>query len=166
MARRANRAVRDQRGMTLAEILIAVAIIGIGLTALLATVPLSGYGIQEGKQLSTATFLANARLDQVKNASWSSTPALDNMGVSASASAAPQSGGVTTFPDESPMAAPYTQYSRTVRIFGCDAAGVSCGVADANLRYVTITVTYRPLTGVGQSPTTKSAIVTMLIAQR
>jgi type II secretory pathway pseudopilin PulG len=152
--------------MTLAEILVAVAVIGIGLAALAATVPLSSYGIQEGNQLSTATFLANARLEQVKNAVWNETPGTDNMGVSASATAAPQSGGVTTFPDENPVAAPYAQYSRTVRIFACDTPGVSCGVSSANLRQVTVTVTYRPLSGVGQAPTTKSAVVSMLIARR
>jgi prepilin-type N-terminal cleavage/methylation domain-containing protein len=164
-----RRLLTDQRGMTLAEVLVAVAIIGIGLAALAATVPLSSYGIQEGNQLSTATFLANARLEQVKNASWSEAPTptgVDNVGTSASASAAPQSAAVTTFPDESPVAAPYTQYTRTVRIFPCTAAGITCGVVDANLRQVVVTVTYQPLTGVGQSTGTKSAIVTMLIARR
>lgn len=164
-----RRLLVDQRGLTLAEVLVAVAVIGIGLAALAATVPLSSYGIQEGNQVSTATFLANARLEQVKNATWSEAPiptGVDNVGTSASATAAPQTGGTTTFPDESPVAAPYTQYSRTVRVYPCTMAGVSCGVADANLRQVVVTVTYRPLTGVGQSSGTKSAIVTMLIARR
>ena len=164
-----RRLLLAQRGMTLAEILVAIAVIGIGLAALAATVPLSSYGIQEGSQLSTATFLANARLEQVKNATWTEAPiptGTDSVGVSASASAAPVSAAVTTFPDENPVAAPYGQYTRTVRIFDCSSPGMSCGVADANLRQVTVTVTYRPLTGVGQSATTKSAIVTMLIARR
>lgn len=164
-----RRLLLEQRGMTLAEVLVAIAVIGIGLAALAATVPLSSYGIQEGNQLSTATFLANARLEQVKNATWTAAPTptgIDNLGVSASASAAPVSGAVTTFPDESPVTAPYTQYTRTVRISGCDAPGGTCGVSDANLRQIVVTVTYRPLTGVGQSPGTKSAIVTMLIARR
>lgn len=155
----------DQRGMTLAEILVAVAVIGIGLAALAATVPLSAYGIQEGNQLSTATFLANARLEQVKAASWTEMPAVDNVGVSASATSAPQSGGITTFPDENPMAAPYATYSRTVRVTDCSAGG-PCGVIDANLRQIIVTVTYTPLTGRGQSATTKSAIVTMLVSRR
>ena len=164
-----RRLVRDQRGMTLAEILVAIVVIGIGLAALAATIPLSSYGIQEGNQLSTATFLANARLEQVKNVTWSEAPTptgTDNLGVSASASAAPQSGGITTFPDENPVTAPYTQYTRTVRIDSCAGVSSGCGVVDANLRQVTVSVTYRPLTGVGQSPTTKTAIVTMLVARR
>ena len=156
----------DQRGMTLAEILIAIVIIGVGLAALASAIPISSYGIQEGNQLSTATFLANQRLEQVRNATWSSSPAVDNLGVSASATAAPQSGGTTTFPDESAVAAPYTQYARQVRVTDC-AAGAGCqGIVSADLRQVTVTVTYTPLTGVGQSPTTKSAVVTMLVAKR
>ncbi|MBI2526261.1 MAG: type II secretion system protein [Candidatus Rokubacteria bacterium] len=160
-----RRLVENQRGMTLAEILVAIAIIGVGLAALAAAIPLSGYGIQEGSQLSTATFLATERLEQAKNASWTETPAVDNLGVS-SGDAAPQSGGTTTFPDETAVAAPYTAYSRKVRITDCGLGGGCAGITDANLRQATVTVTYRPLTGVGQSPATKSATVTMLIARR
>lgn len=158
----------NQRGFTLVEVVVAIAVIGIGLVALASTVPLSAYGIQEGSQVSSATFLANARLEQVKAARWvtSAIPNEDQIGVSASASAAPQAGGVTTFPDESPMAAPHTQYSRTVRVTSC-AAGCA-GVADAQLRQVTVTVTYRPLTGIGQAAvgSTKAVAVTTYVAAR
>jgi prepilin-type N-terminal cleavage/methylation domain-containing protein len=159
------RHLSDQHGMTLAEILVAIAIIGVGLAALAAAIPLSGYGIQEGSQLTTATFLASERLEQVRNVTWTATPAVDNLGVS-SGSSAPQSGGTTTFPDESPVAAPYTGYTRTVRITDCGSGGGCAGITDANLRQVTVTVTYRPLTGVGQSPATKSAALTMLLSKR
>src|SRR2546422_9761029 len=97
--------VADQRGMSLAEILVACVIIAIGLVGLLSAVPTASYGIQEGRQLSTAAFLANQRLEQVRNAQWVQCPApgspADTLGVSASAAAAPASGGATTFPDES-----------------------------------------------------------------
>jgi len=39
-------------------------------------------------------------------------------------------------------------------------------VVSANLRQVTVTVSYRPLTGVGQAATVKPVVVTMLIAKR
>jgi len=158
--------ISNQRGMTLAEILIAIVIIGVGLAALASAIPLSTYGIQEGSQLSTATFLVNQRLEQVRNARWSENPALDNLGVSASSTAAPQSAGVTTYPDEAAVAAPYAQYSRQVRITDCGSGGGCQGVTSANLRQVTVTVSYRPLTGVGQAPATKPVLVTMLIARR
>ena len=160
-----RRRVTNQHGMTLAEVLVAIAIIGVGLAALAAAIPIAGYGIQEGSQLSTATFLANARLEQAKNAVWTTTPDVDNLGVS-SGSAAPQTAGITTFPDENPIAAPYTAYTRTVRVTDCSAGGGCAAITNANIRQVTVTVTYRPLTGVGQSPATKSAAVTMLLAKR
>jgi type II secretory pathway pseudopilin PulG len=160
--------VVNQAGMSLAEILVACVIIAIGLVGLLSAVPTASYGIQEGRQLSTAAFLANQRLEQVRNAQWVQCPApgapADTLGVSASAAAAPASGGATTFPDESPIAAPYGDYTRTVRIIDSQPAD-ACGGANLGLRQVTVTVTYRASTATGLGAT-KSAIVTMLMAQR
>jgi prepilin-type N-terminal cleavage/methylation domain-containing protein len=159
----------DQRGITIVEILIAVAIIGVGLVALSSAIPIAAYGIQEGSQLSTATFLANQRLEQVRNAQWRATPAKDTLGLSASDTTAPAGdGGVTTFPDESPVDAPYGAYTRTVRITSCGEAPGCSGIVDAGLRQVTVTVSYRPMTGIGVAPATtaKPAIVTMYIAKR
>ncbi|HKZ08769.1 MAG TPA: prepilin-type N-terminal cleavage/methylation domain-containing protein [Methylomirabilota bacterium] len=158
----------DQRGMTLPEILIAVVIIMIALLALASGIPVASYGIQEGSQLTTATFLANQRLEQVRAAMWTSTPAVDTLGISASATAAPQTGGITMFPDETPVAAPYTQYTRRVRVTDCGAPAGCGGLVLPDLRQVTITVSYTPLTGVGAAAasSSKSAIVTMLVARR
>jgi prepilin-type N-terminal cleavage/methylation domain-containing protein len=163
--------VADQRGMSLAEILVACVIVAIGLVGLLSAVPTASYGIQEGRQLSTATFLANQRLEQVRNAPWTQCPTADTLGVSASASVAPAAGGTTTFPDESPMAAPYGDYTRTVRITDtqpADPCVAGVGGPNVGLRQVTVTVSYRPstATGVAAAGTTKSAIVSMLMAQR
>jgi prepilin-type N-terminal cleavage/methylation domain-containing protein len=169
----------DQRGMTLPEILAAVAVIMIALVALASGIPIASYGIQEGRQLTTATFLANQRMEQVKATAWTgsapppcplSPPAVDNLGISASTTSAPQRcDGTTTFPDENPVAAPYTQYTRQVRITDCGPPGAGCGtIIDPGLRQVTVTVSYLPMTGVGvaSSGSTKSAIVTMLVARR
>jgi len=174
MRRALRLVVADQAGMSLAEILIACVIIAVGLVGLLSAVPTASYGIQEGRQLSTAAFLANQRLEQVRNATWVQCPtvaASDTLGVSASASVAPTAGGVTTFPDENPMAAPYGDYSRTVRITNVQPADACPGGdwgPNLGLRQVVVSVSYRPSTATGLSAggTTKSAIVTMLVAQR
>jgi hypothetical protein len=158
--------------MTVAEIMVAVVILGIGLAAIASAIPLAAYGIQEGNQLSTATFLANQRMEQVRNASWTLGTAplcadgVDTLGVSASATSAPVSGAVPTFPDESPLADPYSGYTRSVRISTASAS--DCATTAYGLRQVTVTVSYRPMTGVGVAggTTTKSAIVTMYISQR
>jgi type II secretory pathway pseudopilin PulG len=159
----------DQRGMTLPEILAAVVVIMVALVALASAIPLSAYGIQEGSQLTTATFLANQRLEQVKLKQWTVKPVVDTVGVSASATAAPQDTlGATTFPDESPVAAPYTQFTRRVRITDCGIGAGCGGIVHAGLRQVTVTVSYTPLTGQGQAAagSTKSAIVSLVVAQR
>jgi len=171
-----RRLISNERGMTLAEVLVALPIITIGLLALLATIPLSTYAIQDGSQTSTATFLANQRLDQVRNAQWMATcpPTPDRLGVSASSTAAPtDGGGTTTFADENPIAAPYTAYTRQVRIADSVASTTVCGGTGAitgtyGLRTVTVTVTYRPLSATGTSAVSgsRSVVVNMQIAQR
>jgi len=172
-----RRLISNQHGMTLAEVLVALPIITIGLLALLSAIPLSTYAIQDGSQTSTATFLANQRLDQVRNARWMAacppTPTDDLLGVSASSTAAPTSGGTTTFADENPIATPYAAYTRQVRITDSVASTTVCGGTGAitgtyGLRTVTVTVTYRPLSATGTNAVSgsRSVAVNMQIAQR
>jgi type IV pilus modification protein PilV len=162
-----RRRLSPECGMTLAEVLVAVAIIAIGLLALLSTIPLASYATQEGSQTSTATFLANQRLEQVRNAQWSATPAVDNLGISASSTAAPLSGATTTFADESPMAAPYAAYTRQVRITDCGTGAGCTGITNSGMRLATVTVSYTPLSATGTAGTaSRSVAVSMVIAQR
>ena len=60
----------DDRGVTLAEIVVATAIVSIGLVALGMTIPLSSSGVHQGHTLSTATFLAEQRLEEIRNGTW------------------------------------------------------------------------------------------------
>jgi prepilin-type N-terminal cleavage/methylation domain-containing protein len=159
---------RDARGLTLIEVMIAAGVIAIGLSALLAAVPFAAFGTREGFQLSTATFLANERLEQVRNARWESTPRpLDDLGVSSGATSAPARTGMITFPDEAALPAPHEQYGRVVRIADC-GAGACSGIARNDLRQVTVTVDYRPMTGVGVADPDrrKSVTVTTFISKR
>lgn len=174
MLARLGRTLADRRGATLVEILAAVAVISLGLVAFAAAIPLSSYAIHEGNQLSTATFLANQRLEQVRSAMWTApncglgTAAVDDLGVSPSTSSPPASGGRITFSDEHAVAPPYTQYQRTVRIVDARSSADCDGVVAAELRQVTVSVSYAPLTGVGQAPTgrRKSAVLTSYVAKR
>jgi type II secretory pathway pseudopilin PulG len=175
----------DQRGMTLVEILIAVVVIMIALLGLASGIPIASYGIQEGTQLTTATFLANQRLEQVRATAWAgsaapacppSAPDVDDLGISTPTTSAPQRcDGTATFPDENPVMIPapdkqdtYAQYTRQVRITDCGLGAGCGGIVDNGLRQVTVTVSYRPMTGVGvaASSSTKSAVVTMLVTRR
>jgi prepilin-type N-terminal cleavage/methylation domain-containing protein len=175
----------SQRGITLVEILIALTIISIGLVGLAAVVPISSYGLQEGSQVSTSTFLAEQRIEQLKAAAWTNFPAVDCLGTSGSSSSswsfsggtAPTPGGAcvpTSFADETPagsatatpptkLSDPYGGYTRQVRIRPCDAAGAGCGIADPALRLVTVRVSYRPLQPVGGVAPTSSKFVELAI---
>jgi hypothetical protein len=97
----------------------------------------------------------------------------DAVGVSASSTTAPKDpANAVTFPDESPVAAPYTAYSRQVRITDlvagaptCTAAGVMSGTG---IRRVTVTVTYTPLSATGTNAVsgTRAVSVTLQVAQK
>jgi uncharacterized protein (TIGR02598 family) len=162
------RLARDRGGVTLVEVMIAVGVLTIGLAALVAAVPFATSTMRDGARLSTATFLANERLEQVRLARWTATPKpVDELGVSPTAIAAPVSGGAITFPDESALPAPYGEYARTVRVSDCASGGCS-GVARTDLRQVTVAVTYRPTTGTGVAPadTVRTATVTTFVSKR
>lgn len=181
----------DERGLTLGEILVAMVILAIGLVGLASVMPISSYGIQEGNQMTTATFLAEQRLEQVKAAKWTSVPAEDCEGISGTTSTswsfsggtAPSVTGTcdangdgtvaenTSYPDETPtsntLASPYGRYTRQVRIRPCDAASSNCGVSDASMRMITVRVYYTPLQGIGGVATSQKYVeLTTLVAKR
>ena len=164
----------NERGLSLVEILVASTIISIGLVGVMTVVPISSYGLQEGKQRSTATFLAEQRLEAVRNATWTANPASDCLGLSPSSSDAPTSttcpghaGTFTTFPDEASVPG-FTDYSRTARVTNCGAPPGCGGVTDAGMRLVTVGVTYRPVTAAeGVAPgAARSVTLDLLVAKR
>jgi prepilin-type N-terminal cleavage/methylation domain-containing protein len=176
-----------QGGFTLAELLVAFAVIAVGLAAIMAAIPFGAFGVQEGNQMSTATFLADQKLEQVRNVPWTGTLANDCLGISASPTAAPRvpaaatcTYGATTvaangtlpwLADEGTAAiAGFSGYSRQVRITDCGVGAGCTGVVDSGLRLVTVTVTYTPLgilnTPGGSAPAPKALTVAMLISQR
>lgn len=163
------RVARDRGGVTLVEVMIAVGVLGVGLSALLAAVPFATYATREGAQMSTATFLANERLEEARLARWASAPRpVDDLGVSPSAAAAPTTAGAITFPDEAALPAPYGAYARSVRVTDC-ASGAGCsGIAGADLRQVTVAVTYRQMTGADGAPAdaVRTATVTTFVSKR
>ena len=150
----------------LAEVLAAVAVVAIGLSALASAIPVASAAVSEGARLSTATFLAGARLEEIRAAVWSATPPVDRVGLSGSPVAPPQSGGATTFADELALPAPYGGYSRQVRILDCGLPPGCGAVVSARLRQVTVTVAYRPVTAAGLAALDTSISVTTLVSQR
>ena len=177
-----------QGGFTLAELLVAFAVIAVGLAAIMAAIPFGAFGVQEGNQMSTATFLADQKLEQARNVPWTGTLANDCLGISASPTAAPTvpaaaactygtttvaaNGALPWLADEGTAAiAGFRGYSRQVRITDCGVgAGCTGQPVDSGLRLVTVTVTYTPLgilnTPGGSALAPKAVTVAMLISQR
>src|SRR5678816_587426 len=109
--------LRDSRGLTLAEVLIAAAILALGLAALMSVVPVASYAVQDGNQTSTATFLGQQRLEQVRNATWNAITDCVGLSPNASSPPAPSPAGTcgataVTFPDEATLSG-FAQYART-----------------------------------------------------
>jgi type II secretory pathway pseudopilin PulG len=173
----------NERGFTLVEVLLAAFVITLGLVGLLSVIPVGTFATTDGYRLSTATFLANQKLEEVRNMPWRSAPANDCLGVSATPTAAPTvpAGGTCTlgattvnangalpwFADQSTNTIPgFGGYSRNVRITNCGVGAGCSGVVDASLRNVVVTVTYRSGSAVAVSSTDKPVTVTMMVTQR
>lgn len=149
----------------LAEVLAAVAVVAIGLSALASAIPVASAAVSEGARLSTATFLATARLEEIRAATWSVTPAVDRLGLSNSPLSPPEHEGAITFQDE-PALPDYAGYSRQVRIVDCGLAPGCGDTTSARLRQVTVTVAYRPVTDAGLAAQDKTVSVTTIVTQR
>ena len=179
--------INNERGFSLAEILVAAALIAIGFVALLRVVPLAAASLQQGNQQSIATQLAQQRLEQARAAAWTAfpQPGTDCLGVS-TGNAAPVPSGATctaaisetydagtnvTFPDEGAVAG-FPGYARTTRITDCGAGPGCSGIVYAALpptaapRLVTVTVTYLGSGSPGATNRTRTVRLEWLVAQR
>lgn len=138
----------EEQGLTLAEVLAALAVLSIGLVALISLLPLAGSGVHEGGYRSGAIFLAAQRLEQIRHAvgtaSQENDPLLDT---------------ALRFPDEPGLPAPYEPLSRTVRVRDCGITPGCAGARTPGVRQVTVTVTYPGPTSLGSQPTLRGAVV-------
>src|SRR5437660_5388799 len=168
-------------GFTLVEVLLAAMIITIAFVTLLSVIPYSTAAVQSGNQTSTATFLANQKLEEAKSIPWTSTPDNDCLGVSAGA-AAPTvpagksctlgavnvgaGGALTWFADQNSAAITgFNGYSRTVRVTDCGATPCS-GITDSAMRLVPAAVTFEPMSSTSTAAAAKTVTGSMIIAQR
>ncbi len=175
--------------MTVVEVLVSLVIVTIGLIGLATVLPLSSRGVQTGNQLSTATLLAEQRLEQVRAAQWTAIPSVDCVGTSGatvtswsfSSGRAPVPTGAcfpAEFTDETPAGSealdsptrlpdPFSQYVRQVRIRPCDAPASDCGVVDPSLRLVTVRVASSiPGSARHAAPAASVVELTTLVARR
>ena len=160
---------RDQSGFTLVEILVAVAIIMIGLVAVMQWFPLGTAGVESGRRQSTGVFLAEQKIEQIK--AWAlSTGAgqgfatVDAGGTCFTAANAPCT-------NDAYNAIPgYPEYQRTVTI-SCVTTGpppvtvASPCPANATARMVRVQVQYRRVTAQSVLTSGQQVDIATLIAQ-
>jgi Tfp pilus assembly protein PilV len=156
--------------MTLAEVLVALAVVSGALVGLAVVIPVSAHGVREGQQRSAASFLAEQTLERARTAIWSANPATDCLGVSTGDSAPVPTGATcqgataTQFADETGIQG-QPGYHRRVRVGSC--ASIPCaGLTSDTLRRVEVTVGYTPLTSAGVSPAPTTVRLEWLVSRR
>jgi len=175
--------LRTEAGFTLPEVLLAAMIILIAFVTLLSVIPYSSAAVQSGNQTSTATFLADQKMEEAKLASWTAAPDNDCLGLSNgnNAPTVPPGkecdiNGVKVNPgqplpwatdQDATQIVNFNGYSRTVRVTDCGIGGGCTGITDSAMRLVTVSVTFTP--GVSVNSTGASArtvTVSMIMTQR
>lgn len=130
-----------QRGLTLVEVLVALSIVTVGLMATAVGFQQATTLLEVGRQQTTALFLAQQRLEQVKaSALW------DFDGLAS-----------TKFPPENPVSG-YPAYRREVEI------GPTAGLA--HTVRIEVTVTYRPATTVRTAPSERTVTLATVMSRR
>ena len=148
------RLVRTQTGFALAEILLACGVIGLGLVAVSSGFNMGVEGVEVGRQQSTAVYLAEQRMDQVKAAAMrASEPPFAYV----TATAFPNEGYNTI------ASAPGFRRTVTLTSFVGPAAGLPTGVP--GLR-IDIGVFYRQITGFGVLTTERSVQMSTFLVGR
>jgi prepilin-type N-terminal cleavage/methylation domain-containing protein len=134
-------------GFTLAEILVACAIISVGIVAVATGYGYGVDGVEAGRQQSTAVFLAEQRIEQAK-ALAAQTPFLASLN-STNLPATEAYGSISGAP---------STYRRTTTI--TSNPGGTTGAR------VDVSVFYRPVTGRGVLTTERSVSLSIFLASR
>ena len=138
--------IRSERGMTIVEILVAVFIITIGLVAVATGMQLATAGVAAGQQQTTAAFLAEQELEDVK--AFALGLAANNQGWALLTGA--------SFPDKAYGTIPnYTRYRRTTLITN----------STATTKRIDVSVFWIPL-GVASTNSERSVTFSVVLTSR
>ena len=143
-----------ERGFTLVEVLVATVVLSIGLVAVATGFQYATSGVETGKGETQAVFLAEQRLEFLKNL------ALTNW-----ASACLNAGTINETSSTSvaacPPSPPSGNYRRDTTI--ADNPGAPCAT---NCKMVTVQVFYKPITGGGDLSQERRVDVVVLLVPR
>jgi prepilin-type N-terminal cleavage/methylation domain-containing protein len=138
-----------QGGFTLAEILVACAIISVGLMAVATGFGLGVDGVEAGRQQSTAVFLAEQQIERAKALGMRQT-GLVQLVIGTNLPATEAYGAIPNAPPS---------YRRTTAVTAAVAGGF-------NGKQVDVVVFYRPVTGRGVLTTERSVSLSIYLASR
>lgn len=151
-----TRSMSSERGFSVAEVLVALSILGVGLLGFGSAMSLQGglasaapsgqSAVTRGFAVSSATMLAQERVEQVKRLTYTINPPVDQLGT-------PVPAGF----DDEPRGtiAGYPNFSRQVRVETYPAE---------HMKTVTVTVTYA-FAGAGGMRTESLALSTLVAAR-
>ena len=139
---------REESGFTLVELLVAIAILMIGLVAVMQWFPLGTAGVETGRRQSTGVFLAEQKLEQIK--AWAlSTAAGQGFATVVQNGACCLLDAFNTIPG-------YPEYQRTVTITNGPTG---------TTRLVRVQIQYRRVTAQGVLTSGQQVDIATLIAQ-
>ena len=140
-----TRGVRDDRGFSLAEVLVSSALLVLTIAAVFSSLAYGVSGVEYSRESSTAVFLAEQRLEQVR------AFAVSNAGTQGFTNLT-----TTAFPAEAyGSISGYANYRRTVSLTA-NAGG------NADLILVQVTVAYRPSSTKGFGSETSTTLTTLV----
>ena len=131
--------------MTLAEVLLSAALLVMGMVAVLSAMTVGVGGVDSGRRSSSAIFLAEQRMEEIRSFAVSPAP---GQGFAAVTDAAFPADGYNTMPG-------YGEFRRTVAITDNPGGAV-------NIKRVHVQVFYRPISDGRFGPETSVAVETVL----
>jgi prepilin-type N-terminal cleavage/methylation domain-containing protein len=150
----ATRRITGNEGFTLIEIMVACSVITLGLLATSYGMNTGLQGVETGRQQSTALFLAEQRMEQVKAAALRPTePPLGY--VTAAAFPGEDYGSITSAP----------KFRRTVTLTPYTGPAGGLPVGAQGIR-IDVSVFYRQVTATGMPTTERSVQVSTFVASR
>jgi prepilin-type N-terminal cleavage/methylation domain-containing protein len=177
-----TRSMSGQRGFTLAEVLVAVFVILVGLVAIANGFQYATSGVATGRGETMATFLAQQRIEQLKTVAmtnyegpWASGPSLQGgttlaAPVTTTEYCQTSNIGATSANCQSTAISGTASYTRVTRIWDAGPAlnlGAGCtGTAPLMCKRIHVSVTYRPVTSRGDVSQTRTVDVYAVVAPR
>lgn len=148
MTTRLTRTLTGQRGFTLAEVLVAVVIIMVGLVAVASGFQYATSGVATGRGETIAIFLAEQRIEQLKTVAMTNyDPPYPGLSLATGTTTTEFCSGSTC---QATAITGTTSYTRVTTITDITTdAGRCTGVTPLLCKRIRVTVTYRPVTSSG-----------------